>query len=321
MCSCLAHYDNSPIASPGEQATKVFGPVGAKVYTTAWHGNVVITSDGRTLQVKTERWPSLADDKVGRKTVILSGETGSLCNDDRHSCLWQRSIFGVGFAGRRAAAPNATVITFKLVKQAAGMARTAPEVTLLSATDQWKVHRGPSWSGENDWEIFFTLEANDSQAKLPRVEVTARGIVPARVVVGKQDVQFSHRRSIIAQKRRRSGEYVPGKRCRLYDLENRLALELTISSEGGLLLGCGGRPYLLIGDRQGPGEAVLVKQDGQTLIRARVDDNAERGRDPGDGRALLGRPACPNGPADAGIRPVHRLTARNRPTPPSWTLN
>ena len=61
FCACLAHYDKSEVPSPGDLATKVFGPVGAKVYTMAWHGTVQITSDGRTLKVKTERSPSSAD--------------------------------------------------------------------------------------------------------------------------------------------------------------------------------------------------------------------------------------------------------------------
>jgi hypothetical protein len=328
----------------------------------------------------------------------------------------------------RAAAPGATVINFKVVKQTAGMAADAPNVHLLSAADQWKVQEGPSWSGENPREVFFTLKAVGSQSELPRVAVTARGIAPSRVIVGKQDVPFVHRgdtttftlvrdtrnamlldqilpdpegglpvhiyhnwlmrqdgpfrgkptpkveaeaalnylvaarealklmggtgpkdrksfrgdltlmgfevacarghhdypphvhlmlwvpgyvggeiphfyldaagkivrngftvlgdehgrfpdrAAILAQKRQRNGEYGPGKPCGLYDLENHLALELTVTAEGGLLLSRGsGEPYLLIGDAQGSAAAVLVKQGGTSLIRARVRDNAERG--------------------------------------------
>lgn len=326
-----------------------------------------------------------------------------------------------------AAAPQGT-ITFKVVKQAAGMAAKAPEIRLLSVAEQWKIRRGPSWSGENLREVFFTLEPVQPKAELPRVAVDAPGIVPLRVIVGKRDVPFTSqgdttaftlirdtsnamllsqlltdpeggasihiyhnwlirqdgqfrgkpvpevevkavlnylvaarealklmdgagsknpksfngditlmsfevacarghndypphvhimlwvpgyaggevphfyldsagkivrnqfdilgdeagkfpdRAAIIAQKRKRSGEYGPGKPCRLCDLEDRLALQLTITPEGGLLLSRGAdESWLLVGGTQGPGEAVLVKQNGKALVRARVVDDAERG--------------------------------------------
>ncbi|NLF72545.1 MAG: hypothetical protein GX575_26215 [Candidatus Anammoximicrobium sp.] len=327
-----------------------------------------------------------------------------------------------------AADRNATVVTFKVIKQTAGMARETPELKLLSASDRWNVHAGPSWSGENLREIFFTLETSDATAELPQVAVTAPGIVPVRVIVGKQDVSFYHRddtttfslvrdtrnamllnqvltdpegglpihiyhnwlirqdgpfrgkpvpemeiravlnylvaarealklmggtgpkdhksftgeitlmsfevacarghndspphahimlwvpgyaggevphfymdaagkfvrngfgilgdeggrfperASLIAEKRKRSGEYGPGKPCQLRDLDDRLALELTITPDGGLLLSrAEGEPFLLIGGPGGPGDAVLVKQAGKSLLRACVTDDAERG--------------------------------------------
>lgn len=328
-----------------------------------------------------------------------------------------------------AAAPGDTVITFKLIKPSAGMAPEAPDARLLSAADQWKIHRGPTWSGENLREIFFTVESSNPKAELPRMAVRAPGIVPTRVIVGKQDVPFTHqgdtttftlvrdtgnamllaqilpdpegglpihiyhnwlirqdgpfrgkaaleveaaavlnylvaareairliggtgpkdrksftgeitlmsfevacarghndspphmhimlwvpgyaggevphfymdatgrivrnrfdilgdeggkfpeRAAIIAQKRKRSGDYGPGKPCPLYDLEGRLALEMTIAPEGGLLVSSGhGEPYLLAGDAKGPADAVVVKQSGGILVRARVHDDAQQGR-------------------------------------------
>lgn len=336
-------------------------------------------------------------------------------------CLWGLMATAAQAAG------GGTVITFKLVKQAAGMARATPEVRLLTAGDQWTVHRGVSWCGENPWEVFFTVETKDAKARLPQVAVTAPGIVPVRVIVGKTDVPFTRagdtttftlvrdtsnamllnqsfpdseggrpvgiyhnwmmrqdgsfrgrpaprvevravlnylfaarealklikaagfdaekafrgeisllgfevacgrghvdfpphvhimlyvpgyvggevphfymdaagrivsnsfgilgdptgkfpeRRAIIEEKRKRAGVYGPGQPCRMYDLENRLGIELTITPEGGLLLSQGGHTYLLIGDKDGPGEAVLVKQGDRALVRVRVDDDAERG--------------------------------------------
>jgi len=97
-------------------------------------------------------------------------------------------------------------------------------------------------------------------------------------ILGDEAKKFPERAAVIGEKRERSGEYGPGKPCRLYDLENRLALELTITPEGGLRLGRGeGEPYLLTGDVQGAGDAVLVKQGDKTLRRARVSDDAEHG--------------------------------------------
>jgi hypothetical protein len=89
-------------------------------------------------------------------------------------------------------AVGATVVTFKIVKQSAGMCPTKPEMRLLSAADQWKPHDGPTWNGENPREIFFTLQTNNPKAELPQVAVSAPRIVPLRVIVGKQDVLFSH---------------------------------------------------------------------------------------------------------------------------------
>lgn len=97
-------------------------------------------------------------------------------------------------------------------------------------------------------------------------------------ILGDEGGKFPERAAILAEKRKRIGDYGPGKPCRLYDLEGRLALELTITAEGGLLLTQGaGQPYLLIGDAKGPGEAVLVKQDDKALVRARVRDDAQQG--------------------------------------------
>lgn len=97
-------------------------------------------------------------------------------------------------------------------------------------------------------------------------------------ILGDEAGKFPERAAIIAEKRKRSGRYGPGKPCRLCDLEGRLALELTITPEGGLLLSRGtGEPYLLVGEAGKPGDAVLVKQAGKELARARVADDAERG--------------------------------------------
>lgn len=55
IASCLLDYPGSDIRSPAEQATKMYSPHGTKVYATCWSGRIQITSDGKTLDVKTER--------------------------------------------------------------------------------------------------------------------------------------------------------------------------------------------------------------------------------------------------------------------------
>jgi competence protein ComEC len=58
VASCLADYPgnaNTPNPrSPGERATKVFGALGARVFVTAWHGNVQVVSDGTTITATAE---------------------------------------------------------------------------------------------------------------------------------------------------------------------------------------------------------------------------------------------------------------------------
>lgn len=62
IASCLADYPgnaNTPNPrSPGERAATVFGALGAKVYVTAWHGNVQVVSDGEAVKVTTQREPA-----------------------------------------------------------------------------------------------------------------------------------------------------------------------------------------------------------------------------------------------------------------------
>ena len=332
--------------------------------------------------------------------------------------------------GIRESRADDITITFKVVKRTAGMAAAKPTVRLLTGGDKWRVRNEPTWSGENPREVFFTIQSPDSEAPLPRVEVAAPGVGPARVIVGRQDVGFVLRdgsieftavrdtrkamllsqvlpdpgngpgihvyhnwnirqdgpyrgkpypetetRAVlnylvaarealkvlggtgprggkpftgditlmgfetactlghhdhpphvhimlwvpgyagseiphlymdpegrivrnklivigdeggtaspellaaIARKKGREGDYGPGNTCRLFDLEDRLALEITITPEGGVLLGRGdGREAcLVIGGAKGPAGAVLVRRGAEALVSVRVTDDAEAG--------------------------------------------
>jgi competence protein ComEC len=57
VASCLKDYPRDVIRSPGQKTTDVYGPLGAKVYVTAWHGSVQVTSGGEIYTVKTDRMP------------------------------------------------------------------------------------------------------------------------------------------------------------------------------------------------------------------------------------------------------------------------
>lgn len=98
-------------------------------------------------------------------------------------------------------------------------------------------------------------------------------------IIGDAAGSHPERAPLVERKRDRAGDYGPGRACRLLDLEGRTALELTITPEGGLLVGRGDgeTPYLLVGDSVGAGQAVLVRRGGEVLARARVVDDASRG--------------------------------------------
>jgi beta-lactamase superfamily II metal-dependent hydrolase len=65
VVSCVADYPSNATTpyprSPGTHATKIFSALGAKVYVTAWHGHVQVTSDGETVKTTVQRdsapWP------------------------------------------------------------------------------------------------------------------------------------------------------------------------------------------------------------------------------------------------------------------------
>jgi competence protein ComEC len=55
VASCLKDYPKDSLHDPGQKTTEVYGAVGAKVYVTAWHGNVQVISDGESYTVNTVR--------------------------------------------------------------------------------------------------------------------------------------------------------------------------------------------------------------------------------------------------------------------------
>ncbi len=319
-------------------------------------------------------------------------------------------------------------VTFKIVKKSAGLTTAPPAVRLLTAARQWTLREERTWSGQNEREIFYTLVPASADAALPEVTVSAAGVHPVRVIVGKSDVPFTRqgdlvrfalvrdtrnamllnqvlpdsegglpihfyhnwlirqdgpfhdkpvprvevkavpnylvaarealkrmgatgpkdekafegsitlmsfevacarghndypphvhvmlwvpgyvggevphfyldsagrivrnsfgilgdegnkfpdRAALIERKRKRAGQYGPGKPCGLYDLKERLAVELTITEEGGLLMARpGAPPYLLVAEPAGADRGVLVRRGDKTLLRASVDDDAEKG--------------------------------------------
>lgn len=121
-----------------------------------------------------------------------------------------------------------------------------------------------------------------SGSEIPHFYMDGRGrIVNCRfdIIGPAEGPRSDQREAIIREKKKREGVYEPGRPLRLLDLEGRAALELTITADGGLLVGRpdGAEPYLLIGDDRGPDEAVLVRRGGRTLLRARMTDDVDSG--------------------------------------------
>lgn len=134
-----------------------------------------------------------------------------------------RLLCGVIFCvGGIAHAAGHAPITFKVVKKSAGMTTAPPTARLLTAAEHWMLRDGRTWSGQNEREIFFTFQAASADAALPEVAVTAAGVEPVRVIVGKTDVPFT-----------RQGDQVRFTLVR--DTRNAMLLDQVLpDSEGGL---------------------------------------------------------------------------------------
>lgn len=89
------------------------------------------------------------------------------------------------------AAAEPALLTIKAVKAAAARCTGKPSLQILSPAGNWRERTGPTWSGENDREAFFTLASDDTQAPPPRLAMTCPGASIARVIVGHTDVKFT----------------------------------------------------------------------------------------------------------------------------------
>jgi hypothetical protein len=81
-------------------------------------------------------------------------------------------------------------LTVKAVKTGPTRCVVLPTLNLLSHADLWRERKGDTWSGENDWEIFFTLTSDKTNSP-PRLAMTCPGVKVARVIVGHTDVKFT----------------------------------------------------------------------------------------------------------------------------------
>lgn len=88
------------------------------------------------------------------------------------------------------AAAEPVYLTVKAVKSEASRCVVPPTLTLLSHADRWRERKGDTWSGENEWEMFFTLTA-DATNSPPRLAMTCPGVKVSRVIVGRTDVEFT----------------------------------------------------------------------------------------------------------------------------------
>ena len=81
-------------------------------------------------------------------------------------------------------------LTVKAVKETASRCSAPPALRILKGGDDWRLHPGPTWEGENEREVFFTIESGRKDALLPRLAMICPGAQVARVLVGHTDVKF-----------------------------------------------------------------------------------------------------------------------------------
>ena len=93
-------------------------------------------------------------------------------------------------AAAMASGAEPVYLTIKAVKSAPSRCTAAPALAALSHADVWHEHKGATWAGENDWEVFFTLTA-DGKASPPRLAMTCPGVKVSRVIIGHTDVKFT----------------------------------------------------------------------------------------------------------------------------------
>lgn len=94
------------------------------------------------------------------------------------------------FAVAMASGEEPVYLTIKAVKSAPSRCTAPPALIVLSHADVWREHKGATWAGENDWEVFFTLTA-EAKASPPRLAMTCPGVRISRVIIGHTDVKFS----------------------------------------------------------------------------------------------------------------------------------
>jgi hypothetical protein len=88
------------------------------------------------------------------------------------------------------AAAEPVYVTVKAVKSEPSRCTAPPTLSVLSQSDRWRERKGDTWSGENDWEVLFTLTADKTNSP-PRLAMTCPGVKVSRVIVGHTDVKFT----------------------------------------------------------------------------------------------------------------------------------
>jgi hypothetical protein len=89
-----------------------------------------------------------------------------------------------------AAGAEPVYLTIKAVKSEPVRCTAQPALAVLSHADRWRERKGDTWSGENDWEVFFTLTADTTNSP-PRLAMSCPGVKVARVIIGRTDVNFT----------------------------------------------------------------------------------------------------------------------------------
>jgi hypothetical protein len=117
--------------------------------------------------------------------------------------LWSLPLMIAAAPARPPEAPR-LVISVKVVKAEAGWCSKPATLEVISradgerplgeetpaAADNWSVLTGDGFQGENEWEVYWNLQAAAPDVPLPHVRLTCEGVDVRRVIVGRTDVPF-----------------------------------------------------------------------------------------------------------------------------------
>jgi hypothetical protein len=73
------------------------------------------------------------------------------------------------------------------------MSVVPPAIRILDNQEHWEIlSEDARLQGENSWEIYFNIAANQEKPDIPPIEIKVKGVKPRRVIVGNSDVPYEY---------------------------------------------------------------------------------------------------------------------------------